>query len=388
MTTASPETASTRLPPSGVLAARHARVRAAIDGLSLDALVVTSATNIRYLTSHVGTAGVLVVTCDALHLVLDFRYREAMRMLQASPSACPGLRVWDVPASYDEALLQCLGEIGVGTVGFEAAHLSVARHRWWQDAAAAQAPGIEWRPTDRMVEQARLIKDAYEIGRVREGARHLTKVADTVFGAVRAGISERALAAVLETAMRNEGFERLAFDTIVASGPHSALPHYRAGERILADGDLLVLDFGGVMDGYCCDLTRTVSIGPPSLEARRLHDAVHAAQAAAIAAVRPGIEASAVDAAARTVLTDLGFGEAFGHGTGHGLGLEVHEEPRISQRRADTTAVTLAPGMIFTVEPGAYLPGFGGVRIEDDVLVTETGCDVLTAVPRDLLAFS
>jgi Xaa-Pro aminopeptidase len=216
----------------------------------------------------------------------------------------------------------------------------------------------------------------------------LTKVADTVFGAVRAGISERALAVVLEGAMRSEGFERLAFDTIVASGPHSALPHYRAGERVLSDGDLLVLDFGGVLDGYCCDLTRTVSIGPPSLEARRLHDAVHAAQAAAIAAVRPGVEASAVDAAARTVLTDRGFGEAFGHGTGHGLGLEVHEDPRISQRRADTVPVTLAPGMIFTVEPGAYLPGFGGVRIEDDVLVTETGCDVLTAVPRDLLAFS
>jgi Xaa-Pro aminopeptidase len=388
MTAAPADASATRLPPSAVLAARHARVRDSLDALGLDALVITSATNIRYLTSHVGTAGVLVVTRDALHLVLDFRYREATRMLQASPSACPGLRVWDVPASYDEALLQCLEEIGVAVVGFEAAHLTVARHGWWRDAAVARSLAITWRSTERMVEQARLVKDAYEIDRVREGARRLTEVADTVFGAVRAGITERALAAVLEAAMRNTGFERLAFDTIVASGPHSALPHYRAGERILTDGDLLVLDFGGVMDGYCCDLTRTVSIGPPSLEARRLHDAVHAAQAAAISAVRPGIEASAVDAAARTVLTDRGFGEAFGHGTGHGLGLEVHEEPRISQRRADAASVMLAPGMIFTVEPGAYLPGFGGVRIEDDVLVTEAGCDVLTAVPRDLLAFS
>jgi Xaa-Pro aminopeptidase len=388
MSAAPLDASAAALPPSALLAARHARIREALDAANLDALVVSSATNIRYLTSHIGTAGILVVTREALHLVLDFRYREAMRMLQASPSACPGLRVWDVPASYDEALLECLAEIGVAVVGIEAAHLSVARHTWWRDAASARALAFEWRPTERLVEQARLVKDAYEVQRLREGARRLSDVADAVFGAVRAGISERALAGVLEAAVRNVGFERLAFDTIVASGPHSALPHYRAGERILSAGDLLVLDFGGVMDGYCCDLTRTVSIGPPSLEARRLHDAVYAAQAAAIAAVRPGIEASAVDAAARTVLTDRGLGEAFGHGTGHGLGLEVHEEPRISQRRADVTPVTLAAGMIFTVEPGAYLPGFGGVRIEDDVLVTETGCDVLTAVPRDLRAFS
>jgi Xaa-Pro aminopeptidase len=192
---------------------------------------------------------------------------------------------------------------------------------------------------------------------------------------------------VLESAVRDAGFERLAFDTIVASGPHAALPHYRAGARQLAAGDLLVLDFGGVLDGYCCDLTRTVSIGPPSADARRLYDAVHAAQQAAIAAVRPGIEASEVDAAARTVLAAEGLGAAFGHGTGHGLGLEVHEEPRVSQRRDDMPRVTLAPGMVFTIEPGAYLPGFGGVRIEDDVLVTETGCEVLTAVPRELRVF-
>jgi Xaa-Pro aminopeptidase len=195
---------------------------------------------------------------------------------------------------------------------------------------------------------------------------------------------ERALAAVLEAAIREAGFDRLAFDTIVASGPHAALPHYRAGDRILVPGDLLVLDFGGVLDGYCCDLTRTVSVGWPSAESERLHDAVRAAQHAAIAAVGPGIDASAVDAAARGVLQARGLGEAFGHGTGHGLGLEVHEEPRISQRRGDAPPVALAPGMVFTVEPGAYLPGFGGVRIEDDVLVTETGCEVLTAVPRDL----
>jgi Xaa-Pro aminopeptidase len=141
------------------------------------------------------------------------------------------------------------------------------------------------------------------------------------------------------------------------------------------------------LDGYCCDLTRTVSIGPPSPESQRLHDAVLVAQQAAIAAVRPGVEASDVDLAARTVLEARGLGDAFGHGTGHGLGLEVHEEPRVSRRREGVPPTTLEPGMIFTVEPGAYLPGFGGVRIEDDVLVTETGCDVLTAVPLELRVF-
>jgi Xaa-Pro aminopeptidase len=146
-----------------------------------------------------------------------------------------------------------------------------------------------------------------------------------------------------------------------------------------------VLDFGGVLDGYCSDLTRTVSIGPASPEARRLYAAVYDAQQAAIAAIRPGVETSAIDAAARNVLQERGLGDAFGHGTGHGLGLDVHEEPRITRARSDVASIPLEPGMVFTVEPGAYLPGLGGVRIEDDVLVTETGCEVLTDVPRDLL---
>ena len=375
-------------PASALLARRHARVREALDALSLDALVVTNPVNIRYLTNHAGSAGILVVTREALHLAVDFRYRDAIRVLQSSPAACPGMVVRDVPASYDEALLQCLADIGVTTAGFEALHLTVARYRWLRDAAQARGLTLELRSTERVIEQARMVKDEFEVDKIRLGAARLSSVADATFAAARAGITERALAAVLEAAMRNAGFERLAFDTIVASGPHSALPHYRAGERMLAAGDLLVLDFGGVLDGYCCDLTRTVAIGRPSDEGRRLHDAVHAAQAAALAAIRPGIEASEVDAAARSVLQARGLGDAFGHGTGHGLGLEVHEEPRVTQRRADVAPVVLTPGMVFTVEPGAYLPGFGGVRIEDDVLVTETGCDVLTDVSRQLLAFS
>jgi Xaa-Pro aminopeptidase len=372
------------LPPSSVLGARHVRVRRALETLTLDGLIVTNPVNIRYLSNHTGTAGTLVVTEDAMHLLVDFRYDESVRQLQASAAACPSLRVWPVPASYDEALLRCLAEIGAATVGFEATHLTVARHDWLVRSAAARQMRLTFRQTERVVEEARAVKDEAEIRVLREAAARLTAVASAGLGAVRRGVRERDVAQVLESAMRDAGYERLAFDTIVASGPHSALPHYRAGDRVLADGDLVVLDFGGVLDGYCCDLTRTVTVGSPSPEAQRLHAAVRDAQQAAIAAVRPGVATTAVDAAARNVLVERGLGDAFGHGTGHGLGLDVHEEPRITRPRPDVPDVPLQPGMVFTIEPGAYLPGFGGVRIEDVVLVTETGCEVLTSVPSGL----
>jgi Xaa-Pro aminopeptidase len=207
------------------------------------------------------------------------------------------------------------------------------------------------------------------------------------FAAVQPGVAEREVAAAIESALRQAGFERPAFDTIVASGPNAALPHHRAGDRRIENGDLVVLDFGGVLDGYCSDLTRTVSVGPPSEEIRRIYAAVLAAQQAAVAAVGPGVDASTVDRAARAVLEQAGLGEAFGHGTGHGLGLEVHEEPRLSRTSAGTIPPPrpLQPGMVVTIEPGAYLPGWGGVRIEDDVAVTSDGRAVLTSVPRQLL---
>jgi Xaa-Pro aminopeptidase len=373
------------LPDTSALTRRHLRVRQTIEALSLDVLVVTAPLNIRYLTNHTGTAGIAVIGREAVHLLVDFRYAEAVRQLQASASACPGLRVWDVPASYDEALLGCLAEIGAATVGFESTDVTVHRFDWWQRTAEARGAGMVFRPTERAVEQQRIVKDAAEIAALRAAAAGLTPVADAAFAAARAGATEREVAGAIEAALRRAGFERQAFDTIVGSGPNSALPHYRAGDRVLAAGDLVVLDFGGVLDGYCSDLTRTVAIGPPSPDARRLHAAVFAAQQAAIAAVRPGVDASAIDAAARGVLEQHGLADAFGHGTGHGLGLNVHEEPRVGRHRPDLPSVPLEPGMVFTIEPGAYLPGFGGVRIEDDVLVTAGGCEVLTSVPHDLL---
>jgi Xaa-Pro aminopeptidase len=372
------------LPGSDVLAARHARVRSALEGKSLDALIVTTPANIRYLANHVGTAGTLVITPNDIQLLVDFRYKEAVRARQDSPAACPGLRICDVPDSYDEALVSATMASSAKVIGIEAGHLTVARHEWLVQTWHSRGAGISVRSTERLVERIRAVKDAVEVDVLREAARRLTDVAGTAIETVREGITEREVAAAIEHAIRRAGYDRPAFDTIVASGANSALPHYRAGDRALHAGDLVVLDFGGVLDGYCSDLTRTVSVGNPSPDALRLHGAVRDAQAAAIDAVKPGATTADVDRAARQVLVAHGLGEAFGHGTGHGLGLDVHEEPRVSKPRSDVPPERLEPGMVFTIEPGAYVPGFGGVRIEDDVLVTETGSEVLTSVPRDL----
>jgi Xaa-Pro aminopeptidase len=373
------------LPDTATLDARQARVRDVMEASGLDALLVTTVANIRVLSNHLGSAGVLVLTRDAAHLLSDFRYEESVRTLQASPAASPRLRTWPVPASYDEAVVGCLTEIDVRTVGFEAGDLTYARHEWLTAALAARNSGVTLTSTAGVVERIRTVKDAAEIAALRESASRLRPVLDAAVAAVRPDITERSVAAAIEAALREAGFERPAFDTIVASGPNSALPHYRAGNRVLTRGDLVVLDFGGVLDGYCSDLTRTVAVGTPDAEAHRVHAAVLDAQQAAIAVVRPGVKASRVDAAARDVLQERGLGDAFGHGTGHGLGLDVHEQPRITRPRADVPDVILEPGMVFTIEPGAYLAGWGGVRIEDDVLVTEQGCEILTDGTRDLL---
>ena len=373
-------------PGSEVLSARHRVVRARLTGLALDGFVVTNPTNVRYLSNHAGTAGTLVITHREVHLLIDFRYQESVRSTQASDAACPGLRIWPVPASYDEALIDMLASLGTVKIGIEAAHLTVARKEWLERTSVARGLPITWTSTERVVEQPRLVKDASEVATLRDAAARLTGVAETAFRSIRPGVTERDVAAAIEVALRSAGYERPAFDTIVASGPNAALPHYRAGLRILKPGDLVVLDFGGVLDGYCSDLTRTVSVGAPTPDALRLHAAVREAQQAAIEAVKPGVPASSVDAAARGLLESCGLGEAFGHGTGHGLGLDIHEEPRVGPPRPHSASVQLEPGMVFTIEPGAYLPGMGGVRIEDDVLVTEDGYEVLTSVPKELLA--
>jgi Xaa-Pro aminopeptidase len=381
--------------PSDALNRRHTAIRQTLATRGLDALVVTSLPNVLYLTNFSGSAALVVITAERLYFITDFRYVAALDAMRGTASECVGAELVRVDASYDETLASVLATMPRARVGFEAAHLTVARHRWIESKLEGHgADAATLIATSGIIERLRIRKDAYEIETLREAARRLSAVARGVLSEneVRRGRTEREIALAIDWRIRRAGFERSAFDTIVAGGPDAALPHAQPGERTLTESDLVVLDFGGVYDSYCVDLTRTVSLGAADARAREVYAAVREAHDRAIEAVAPGRSRFDIDAAARDALGHRGLAEAFGHGTGHGLGIEVHEEPRISRRRpnngldeADASDEVVAAGMVFTIEPGAYIPGWGGVRIEDDVLVTDTGVEVLTDVPTVLI---
>lgn len=371
------------------LVARRARAREAIERRGLDLLIVSSLPNLLYLSGFDGSAGVLLLGLRQAWLVTDPRYRSAAREL-LDISAGGDIELEIVTTSYEQALADLLRRLGLARVGFEAAHMSVARHAWLRRVLGGT---VDLVPTEGLIEEQRRIKDVWELARLREAARCLSDLMAGVTALVRPGAREHEIAAGIDALLREAGFTRPAFPTIVASGPNTAHPHARASARTVKPGDPVLLDFGGVFGEYCVDLTRMVSVGPPEAKLVHLHQVVCEAQAAAVAAVRPGVPAYAVDAAARAVMERHGLAEAFLHGTGHGLGIEVHEAPRIGRFPAADSptpvaldpAAVLEPNMVFTIEPGAYVPGWGGVRIEDDVLVTAEGCEVLTAASRELI---
>ena len=391
-----------RLALRETLSVRHGKLHEAIRAAGLDGLVITHLPNLFYLTNFLGTAGVAVIMGDRLYLIVDFRYGTAVRELWASPHGCPGAEIIPVDRSYDETLAALIRRLQPARLGIEGANLSISRCYQLAKALGASveagpkgsgaANPLTLVPTDEMVERLRIVKDAHEIEMLRRGAVLLSAVALDVLQDARPGATEQEVAARIDWRIKSAGFERCSFETIVASGPNAALPHAHAGDRILQAGDLVVLDFGGVYGGYCVDLTRTVALGEPDAEQQRVYDAVLEAQSAAIATVRPSVRAGDIDAAARGTLERHNLGEAFGHGTGHGLGVEIHEAPRVGPRREAAEGAPAPPdealeaGMVFTIEPGAYLPGWGGVRIEDDILVTSDGVEVLTNVPRELRA--
>ena len=370
-----------RLPPLDNLNARAAKLAELLATEKLDALLVTSLPNIAYLTGFFASAAALVATPAAFFLVSDGRYasaltsrREEWRRLQTVLLAAG--------QSYDEAIVDALDPLKGLRVGFEASHLTVARHRFLSQALVARGWSDELLGSDGLVERLRVCKDAWEISILRDGGERLSTAAKCILSKALAGRLEYEVALEIEQQLRRAGFERPSFDTIVASGPNAAVPHARAGSRRIQPGELVVMDFGGVLDGYCTDLTRTVTAGPPGQREAGLIAQLAEAQAAAFQVVRPGHPPESVDAAARDVLAAHGIGDAFTHGTGHGLGLEIHEAPRITRARPTQSEPLLAAGMVLTLEPGVYFPGWGGARIEDDVLVTEGGADWLTDVPR------
>lgn len=348
---------------------------------NVDALLVSHLPNILYLTNVAASAALAVLTPRILYLIIDFRYSASVAALVAEGAGPTAMDVRVAEASLNEAAAKLIGEAGLSSLGIEGAHLPVDDFRWWESTLTS----VTARPVGRVVERARLRKDPFEVARFREAGALVSHVARTVLSeAIRPGRTELEVAADVDWHVKRAGFSRTAFETIVASGPNAALPHARPTTRRLQLGDLVVLDFGGVYGGYCVDVTRTVAVGPASEQFRTWHAAVCAAQRAAMAVVRPGALAHEVDAAARASLESQGLGDAFGHATGHGLGLDVHEDPRLGRPVAGRPATVLEAGMVCTIEPGVYFPGQGGVRIEDDVLITAEGYERLTDIPYDL----
>ena len=361
--------------------ARHAKLRDDLRAASLDALVVTSLPNIAYLTGLFASTAALVASADRLALIVDGRY---LATATARARELGDLEIVRVPTSgsQDECITAEVRAFANGRVGFESAHMTVKQHQHLVARVAAANARLEMTPVDGLVEARRSVKDDWELATLREAGGRLSDAAKCIIPKALAGQREREVASVIDAELRRAGFDKPAFDTIVAAGPNSAVPHYRAGDRRLAAGDLVILDFGGMLRGYAVDMTRTIVPGGAGLRQRQLLEQVIEAQLAAFAAVSVGRPATDIDRAAREVLDRHGLGEAFSHGTGHGLGLEVHERPRLAKHRPELPIEPLQAGMVFTLEPGAYLDGWGGVRIEDDVVLTSRGAEWLTDAPR------
>ena len=355
---------------------RSARLAALAEGLTaahVDGLLVTSAANVRYLTGFSGSSALLFVTQRDTLLITDFRYQT-----QAAEEVDGVARVVIESQSLWTGLWQNLAQLGqLEVAGFESAHLV---HRDFQRLLEGGGR-YQWRPTTDLIESLRERKDGGEVEKIRAAITVAECALERVMKSVRAGLTERGIAGLLEAALRDSGSDGFAFPTIVASGPNAALPHARPTARRVCDGDFLLMDFGAVVDGYCSDITRTFVVGRATDEQRELYEIVRLANERAAQALRPGMSGRDADAVARGYIEDRGFGEMFGHSLGHGIGLEVHEAPRL----AKTADSPLVQGAVVTVEPGIYRPGWGGVRIEDDVHLSSGGAQVLTRFTRELI---
>jgi Xaa-Pro aminopeptidase len=361
--------------PTMDVAGRAARLRALLADAGVDALLVTHLPNVRYLTGFTGSAGQLLVTAAGLLFTTDGRYRTQAAEQLAHAGVDAVVEIGATQAAQRDAMAAALAPST--PLGLEAHAVTWAHQRELAGALTAH----ELVATTGLVEQLRRIKEPGEVARIGAACA----IADDALGALLAtladGPREREFALDLEVEMRRRGASGNSFDPIVASGPNGAKPHARPSARRIERGELVVIDFGCIVDGYCSDMTRTVSVGDPGPEARRVWDVVRESQSAGRDAVRAGADCAAVDRACREVIVAAGWGDSFVHGTGHGVGLEIHEAPRVAASARDT----LEPGSVVTVEPGVYLPGIGGVRIEDTVVVTPAGSDPLTEFPKELV---
>jgi Xaa-Pro aminopeptidase len=340
--------------------------------LRLDTLIVSALPNVRYLSGFTGSNALLVIGGNRPTLFTDPRYT-----IQAQEQAA-GCTVRIVRGSLFAAALKLIAQRKWRQIGFEAGPIAYGSYCQLQEGLTL---GAELKATAGLIEQYRMIKSDEELKLIRQAVRTNSRAFENCLKSIKLGMPESGLAARLEYQMRLLGAEKAAFETIVASGPRTALPHAHPTSNPLKSGELLLIDMGAMQAGYTSDMTRMLHLGKPSAKAKALYKAVLEAQLAGISAVRANTTAGAVDRKTRQVLKAHGFEKNFVHSTGHGLGLEIHEAPRVGKK--DQTL--LLAGMVITIEPGAYIEGFGGVRIEDTVLVTENGCEVLTPTPKELI---
>jgi Xaa-Pro aminopeptidase len=361
------------------MSARVERLLDLLPEVGVDLMLVTHLVNVRYLTGYTGSNGIALIGRSSRLFVTDFRYVEQAAE-EVDPSFERQRASLDLLDGVPDSLPSADRASGEGPIrlGFEEAHMSVREHARLRGLLGdrAELVGVEG-----IVERLRAVKDSNEVERIRAA----TVLADAAFewlvGQGLVGRTEREVTIALEQNMRERGAQRPSFETIIASGAHGALPHAQPRDLPIGAGELVVIDWGAELDGYCSDCTRTVATGELGEQAASVYALVLEAQLAGLRAVKAGDGGREIDGVARAVIEAGGYGERFGHGLGHGVGLEVHERPRLSQRSEDR----LDAGNVVTVEPGVYLPGSLGVRIEDLVVVTEGGCEILTSLPKDLL---
>ncbi|MFC6332394.1 M24 family metallopeptidase [Paenibacillus septentrionalis] len=337
----------------------------------LDAIIIDSPINRRYLSGFTGSAGTLLITLQDSYLLTDFRYQ-----VQAVEQAA-GFQVVIYPSSPLEEISRILKQQQAHHVAFEQDIVSFAQYKRYE----AAFHGVHLTGCSGLVEQLREVKDGHEIQIIQEAAELADRTFAHILNMIKPGVRELDIALEIEMFMRANGATSSSFDTIVASGERSALPHGVASERVIGNNEFVKLDFGAYYKGYCSDITRTVFVGKPTEKHYEIYNIVLEAQLHALEQIKAGMSGLEADACCRDVIAKYGYGDAFGHSTGHGIGMEIHEAPRLS-RLSDTL---LTAGMTVTVEPGIYLPGFGGVRIEDDIVITESGNQRLTSSPKELI---
>jgi Xaa-Pro aminopeptidase len=357
-------------------AGRVERLRARFEPSEIDALLVTRLPNVTYLTGFTGSAALVLVGPDEVVFVTDGRYAEQAAEQLAAAGVAARIEVRVSQATQRDAMREAAR--WYARLGLEAHGVTWAQQRAF---AGEWFPDAELVATEHLVEDQRRVKEPAEVARIQAACTIADDALAVVAPRLAEGPTEREVALWLELEMRDRGAARTSFDSIVASGPNGAKPHARPSARAIEPGEPVVIDFGCVVDGYCSDMTRTLSVGDPGPDARRVYEVVREAQQHGRDAVSAGVDCARVDKACRDVISGAGWGDAFVHGTGHGVGLEIHEAPRVAATARDT----LARGYVVTVEPGVYLPGMGGVRIEDTVVVTDDRADVLTRFPKDLL---